>query len=109
MKQLQDIEDPTNVKVNMSTALMKELSAKWLTALYPNLRGCPELMLNRFKEAGIVAALEDKYAKRHSALVTLVELSWPTIKARLLSIKLYFLGKPLSENRELLLPELPKH
>ena len=38
---------------------MKELSAQWLTALYDNFRGHPELITNGFREAGIVAALED--------------------------------------------------
>lgn len=60
MKQLQDHEDPKNVQVNMSTAVMKELSAQWLTALYDNFRGRPDLISNGFKEAGIVAALEDQ-------------------------------------------------
>ena len=35
-KQLQEVDDPTTVKVNRSTAVMKELSAHWLTALYDN-------------------------------------------------------------------------
>ena len=44
----------------MGTAVTKELSAQWLTALYDNFRGRPELITNGFKEAGIVAALEDQ-------------------------------------------------
>ena len=44
----------------MGTAVMKELSAQWLTALYDNFRGCPEIITNVFKEAEIVAALEDQ-------------------------------------------------
>ena len=39
---------------------MKELSAQWLTALYDNLRGRPELISNGLKEAGIRAALENQ-------------------------------------------------
>lgn len=61
MKQLKDHEDPKNIQVNMSTAVMRELSAQWLTAaLYDNFRGRPELISNGFKEAGIAAALEDQ-------------------------------------------------
>ena len=59
MKQFQDQENPNKVEVNMTTAVMKELSAQWLTALYDKLRGRPELISNGFKEAGIVAALEN--------------------------------------------------
>ena len=40
---------------------MKELSTQWLTALYDNLRGRPEVLVNGFKEAGIVEALEKQY------------------------------------------------
>ena len=60
MKYLQDHEDPKNVQVNMSTAVMKEPSAQWLTALHDNFRGHPELISNRLKKAGIAAALEDQ-------------------------------------------------
>ena len=41
-----------------------------------------------------------KLSKHHSALATLIGLSWPTMKARLLSQKLRFLGKLLSQNRD---------
>jgi hypothetical protein len=58
MKQLKDQEDTGNVNVNMSTVVMKELGAKWLTALYDNFKGRPELITNGFKKAGIVDALE---------------------------------------------------
>ena len=60
MKQLQDHEDPKNVQVNLSTAVMKELRAQWLTALHDNFRCRPEQITNGFKEAIIVAALEDQ-------------------------------------------------
>ena len=35
-------------------------SAQWLTALYDSFRGRPDLILNGFKEAGIIAALENQ-------------------------------------------------
>ena len=60
MKQLQDQENPNKVHVDMTTTVMKELSAQWLTALYDNLRGRPELISNGFKEAGIMAVLENQ-------------------------------------------------
>ena len=43
---LQRDETPSgkNVQVNMCTTVMKELSAQWLTALYDNFRGHPELI-----------------------------------------------------------------
>ena len=34
----------------MGTAVMKELSAQWLTAMYDNFRGRPELITNGFIE-----------------------------------------------------------
>ena len=37
---------------------MKELGVKWLTALYDYLRGRPEILVNGFKEGGIVEALQ---------------------------------------------------
>ena len=60
MKQLQDHENPKNTHVNLSTAVMKKISAQWLTALYANFRGRPELITNAFREAWIVAVLEDQ-------------------------------------------------
>ena len=61
MKQLQDHKDPKNVQVNMSTAVMKEPSAQWLTVLHDDCRGCPELISNGFRKAGVAAAaLEDQ-------------------------------------------------
>ena len=41
-----------------------------------------------------------KLPKHHSALATQIGLAWPTMKARLLSQKLRFLGKLLSKNRD---------
>ena len=37
MKQLQDQENPNKVHVDVTTTVMKEFSAQWLTALYDNL------------------------------------------------------------------------
>ena len=37
---------------------MKELGDKWLTALYDNFKGRPELITNGFNNAGIVDPLE---------------------------------------------------
>ena len=41
-----------------------------------------------------------KLSKYHSRLSTLIGLSWPTMKARLLKQKLCFLGKLLSDERD---------
>ena len=41
-----------------------------------------------------------KLSKHHSMLSTLIRLSWPTMKARVLSQKLRFLGKLLSQDRD---------
>ena len=41
-----------------------------------------------------------KLSKHHSMLSTLIGLSWPTMKARLLLQKLRFLGKLLSQDRD---------
>lgn len=49
------------VQVNMTTAVMNEFFVQWLVALYDNLR---DRLENRFKEAGIVAALENQVDKR---------------------------------------------
>ena len=41
-----------------------------------------------------------KLSKYHSRLSTLIGLSWPTMKARLLKQKLRILGKLLSDERD---------
>ena len=52
-------------------------------------------LLERFQ-----AELGRRILKLHSALATQIGLAWPTMKARLLSQKLRFLGKLLSKNRD---------
>jgi len=54
------VENALQEKEAPPTAVMKELCAQWLTALYDNLRGRPEVISNGFKEAGIMAALENQ-------------------------------------------------
>ena len=44
--------------VEMPAGVMKELGAKWLVAFYDYTSIHPELVINGFKEAGIVHALE---------------------------------------------------
>ena len=50
--------DASKVQVDMRTTVMKELGVKWPTALYDYLRGQPEILVNGFKEAEIVEALQ---------------------------------------------------
>ena len=57
-QQLQSNDDASKVQVDMRTTVMKELSVKWLTALYDYLRGRPEVLVNGFKEAEIVEVLQ---------------------------------------------------
>ena len=42
-------------QVNMGMAVMKEAGAKWLTALYDKLRTETSIVMNGFKNVGIVA------------------------------------------------------
>ena len=46
------------VKVNMGIAVMKEVTAKWLTALYVKLRLESSIVLNGFQEVGITDAVK---------------------------------------------------
>ena len=51
--------EPETVPVNMQAGVMKELGAKRLVAFYDHVCSHPELIVNGFKEAGIVDALEN--------------------------------------------------
>ena len=57
-QQLQSDCNASIVQVDMRTIVMKELGVKWLSELYDYLRGRPEILVNGFKEAGIVDALQ---------------------------------------------------
>ena len=46
------------MKINMGMPVMKEVGAKWLTALYDKLRMETSIVINRFKNIGIVEAVE---------------------------------------------------
>ena len=49
----------SDVQVDMRLSVMKELSAKWLEGLYDHLRASTQLIINGFKEAGILGAIEN--------------------------------------------------
>ena len=49
-----DSRDVEEVKVDMSQGVMKPLEAKWITKMYDYLRGKPDIIVNGFKEAGII-------------------------------------------------------
>lgn len=57
-KQLQAGTAVNAVKVNMGMAVMKEVGAKWLTALYDKLRTETSIVVNGFKNAGITEAVQ---------------------------------------------------
>ena len=59
-KQLQAGVEATAVTVNMGMAVVKELGAKWLTSLYDKLQREKTIIINRFKNVGIVDALKDQ-------------------------------------------------
>ena len=45
--------------MDMRLSVLKELQAKWMVSAYDYLRANPQIGMNGFKEAGIVAAIED--------------------------------------------------
>ena len=47
-----------DVKVDMSLSVMKELGAEWIVATYDYLRSNPPIVINGFKGAGILPAVE---------------------------------------------------
>lgn len=57
-QQLNAGKQATDVQVDMRLSVMKELSAKWLDSLYDHLRASTQLIINGFKEAGILGAFE---------------------------------------------------
>ena len=46
------------IKINVSMAVIKEVGAKWLTALYDKLRTETSIVINGFKNVGIIEAVE---------------------------------------------------
>ena len=57
-KQLDDGQQASEVKVDMRLSVMKEISAKWLEGMTDKLENSPQLIVNGFKEAWIVDAIE---------------------------------------------------
>ena len=57
-KQLQAGTVENDVKINMGMPVMKEVGAKWLTALYDKLRMETSIITNGFKNVGIIEAVE---------------------------------------------------
>ena len=58
-KQLQQGKNLEDVNVDMRLSVVKELQAKWMVSAYDYLHANPQIGINGFKEAGIVAAIED--------------------------------------------------
>ena len=48
-----------DIEVDMRGTIMKELGAKWLTALYDHMCSHPETIKNGFKDAGITETLQN--------------------------------------------------
>jgi hypothetical protein len=46
------------IKINMGMAVMKEVGAKWLTALYDKFRADTSIVTNGFKNVGIIEAVK---------------------------------------------------
>ena len=57
-KQLQVGTAAQASQVNMGMTVMKEIGAKWLTGLYDKLRAEPSIVVNGFKNVGIVEAVK---------------------------------------------------
>ena len=57
-KQLQRGVEAADVKVDMSMPVIKEAGAKWLTALHDKMKNEKEIIVNGFKNVGIVEALK---------------------------------------------------
>ena len=57
-KGLQSVPEGEAVSVDMRIAVMRELGAQWLVGFYDHVRSHPELVINGFKEAGILNAIE---------------------------------------------------
>lgn len=58
-KQLQAGVEATAVQINLGMPVMKESGARWLTALYDKLRFENSIIINGFKNVGIIAAVKD--------------------------------------------------
>ena len=59
VKQLegQDLDTSTLVPIDVSSAVMKEVSAEWLTDLAEYMANNPQIVVNGFEKTGITAAL----------------------------------------------------
>ena len=57
-KELQTGTAAEAIQINMGMAVMKEVGAKWLTALYDKLRTVTSIVMNGFKNVGIIEAVK---------------------------------------------------
>ena len=72
-KSLQNEPENGVVPVEMPAGVMKELGAQWLLAFYDYICIHPELVVNGFKEAGIVQALENGVVGRPQQIGTFLD------------------------------------
>ena len=56
-EQIQSGTPPKDVKINMAMQIMLELSAKWITEFFYYINSNKDIIINGFKKAGIVDAL----------------------------------------------------
>ena len=56
-EQIQSGTPPKDVKINMGMQIMRELSAKWMTDFLDYVNSNKDIVINGFKNAGIVDAL----------------------------------------------------
>ena len=59
---LQEGKNVEDVSVDMRLSVVKELQAKWIVSAYDYLCSNPQIGINGFKEAGIVAAIETPHS-----------------------------------------------
>lgn len=57
-KELDAGKGPSEIKVDMSMAVIKEVSATWLTGLYDHLCSSQDIIKNGFRKAGITDAIQ---------------------------------------------------
>lgn len=56
-KELDAGKGPSEIRVDMSTAVIEQVGATWLTSLYDRLCSSPEI-LNRFRKADVTDAIQ---------------------------------------------------
>ena len=60
VKELEGDREPEDIKVDMRMSVMKELGVHWLTSVFDYLSSHPEIIINGFKEAGIIQTLQEQ-------------------------------------------------